>query len=74
LDENIQSGSGLLSESSVEQARAQGKVWLSGQLAGEDSLVEVLELLEGANLQCALLRILSKSARGYIAIQDATTI
>jgi tetratricopeptide (TPR) repeat protein len=62
-------------ESGSQKGRLEGKVRLSGQLTEETSLREVLEQARTMqDMQCGLVRILSKNIRGYIGITNATVI
>jgi tetratricopeptide (TPR) repeat protein len=68
-------GADLTSDGSAETGNLQGKVWLSGQLSSDSSLREVLEMVGGMkDARFGLLRILSKSVRGYVGILDGQTI
>jgi tetratricopeptide (TPR) repeat protein len=60
---------------SLNDSRIKGTVWLSGQLGADMSLREVLEMIGTMpNGKLAILRILSKSVKGYVGIKDSDTI
>src|SRR5687768_16381571 len=59
----------------ASNARLQGSVIHSGQLTAENGLREILEIIASSQeAGCGLLRILSKDVRGYIGVDNRTTI